>query len=109
PSLPHTPSVAVTLVAPHLANKCRPGCRAKQAMQILDCIRTDHSPVILGGDLSTTGTDYAPVSVSKVLTDRVKDYDKWAIQAVKWSTGAPTILFMPVNIMRNKNDPTGFD
>src|SRR6266566_319656 len=108
-AVPESPTGAVTVVAPHLENKCKPGCRAKQAMQILDWIRTDHNPVILGGDLNTTGTDNAPVSVSKVLTDRVKDYDKSAIQAVKWSTGAPTILYMPVNIMRNKNDPTGFD
>ena len=59
--------------------------------------------------MNTTGTDNAPVSVSKVLTDRVKDYDKWAIEAAKWSTGAPTVLLVPVNMMRNKNDPTGFD
>lgn len=108
-AVPESPTGAVTVVAPHLENKCKPGCRAKQAMQILDWIRTDHNPVILGGDLNTTGTDNAPVSVSKVLTDRVKDYDKWAVQAVKWSTGAPTILLMPVNMLRNKNDPTGFD
>jgi hypothetical protein len=44
-----------------------------------------------------------------VLTDRVKDYDKWAVEAVKWSTGVPTVLLIPVNMMRNKNDPTGFD
>jgi endonuclease/exonuclease/phosphatase family metal-dependent hydrolase len=108
-AVPESPTGAVTVVAPHLENKCKPACRAKQARQILDWIRTDHNPVILGGDLNTTGTDNAPVSVSKVLTDRVKDYDKWAIQAVKWSTGAPTILLMPVNMLRNKNDPTGFD
>jgi hypothetical protein len=83
--------------------------RAKQAEQILEWIHGDHNPVILGGDLNTTGTDNAPVSVSKVLTDRVKDYDKWAVEAVKWSTGAPTVLLIPVNMMRNKNDPTGFD
>jgi endonuclease/exonuclease/phosphatase family metal-dependent hydrolase len=108
-AVPESPTGAVTVVAPHLENKCKPGCRAKQATQILDWIGADHNPIILGGDLNTTGTDNAPVSVSKVLTDRVKDYDKWAIQAVKWSTGAPTILLMPVNMMRNKNDPTGFD
>jgi hypothetical protein len=44
-----------------------------------------------------------------VVTDRLKDPDKWALAAVKWSTGSPTILLMPVNMMRNKNDPTGFD
>jgi endonuclease/exonuclease/phosphatase family metal-dependent hydrolase len=108
-AVPESPTGAVTVVAPHLENKCKPECRAKQAKQILDWIRDDHNPIILGGDLNTTGTDNAPVSVSKVLMDRVKDYEKWAIDAVKWSTGAPTILLVPVNMMRNKNDPTGFD
>ena len=108
-ALPESPTGAVTVVAPHLENKCKPGCRAKQAIQILEWIRTDHNPVILGGDLNTTGTDNAPVSVSKVLSDRVKDYDKWAVSAIKWSTGAPTIFLMPINMMRSKNDPTGFD
>ena len=108
-AVPESPTGAITVVAPHLENKCKPGCRAKQAEQILEWIHGDHNPVILGGDLNTTGTDNAPVSVSKVLTDRVKDYDKWAVEAVKWSTGAPTILLIPVNMMRNKNDPTGFD
>ena len=108
-AVPESPTGAVTVVAPHLENKCKPACRAKQAMQILEWIHADHNPVILGGDLNTTGADNAPTSVSKVLADRVKDYHKWGVEAVKWSTGAPTILLMPVNMMRNKNDPTGFD
>jgi endonuclease/exonuclease/phosphatase family metal-dependent hydrolase len=108
-AVPESPTGAVTVVAPHLENKCKPGCRLKQALQILEWIKADHNPVILAGDLNTTGSDNAPVSVSKVVKDRVKDPQKWALQAVKWSTGAPTILLMPVNMMRNKNDPTGFD
>jgi endonuclease/exonuclease/phosphatase family metal-dependent hydrolase len=107
--VPESPTGAVTVVAPHLENKCKPDCRLKQARQILQWIRSDHNPVILGGDLNTTGSDNAPISTSKVLMDRVKDPDKWAVSALKWSTGAPTILFTPINMMRNKNDPTGFD
>ena len=108
-AVPESPTGAVTVVAPHLENKCKPGCRLKQALQILEWIKADHNPVILAGDLNTTGSDNAPVSVSKVVKDRLKDPDKWALQAVKWSTGAPTILLMPGNMVRNKNDPTGFD
>ena len=107
--VPESPTGAVTVVAPHLENKCKPGCRLKQALQILEWIKADHNPVILAGDLNTTASDNAPVSVSKVVTNRLKDPDKWALEAVKWSTGAPTILLMPINMMRNKNDPTGFD
>jgi endonuclease/exonuclease/phosphatase family metal-dependent hydrolase len=108
-AVPESPTGAVTVVAPHLENKCKPGCRLKQALQILEWIKADHNPVILAGDLNTTASDNAPVSVSKVVTDRLKDPEKWALEAVKWSTGAPTILLMPINMMRNKNDPTGFD
>ena len=108
-AVPESPTGAVTVVAPHLETKCKPDCRAKQALQILDWIKSDPNPVIIGGDLNTTGSDSAPVSVSKVVKDRLKDPDKWAVSAIKWSTGAPTILLMPVNMMRNKNDPTGFD
>jgi len=108
-AVPESPTGAVTVVAPHLENKCRPECRLKQAKEILDWIHGDHNPIIIGGDLNTTGTDNAPTSMSKVLTDRIKDPDKWVISAVKWSTGAPTILLMPINMFRNKNDPTGTD
>jgi len=108
-AVPESPTGAVTVVAPHLENKCKPECRVKQAAQVLEWIKSDPNPVILGGDLNTSGTDSAPVSVSKVLTNRVKDYDRWATSAIKWSTGAPTVLLVPVNFMRNKNDPTGFD
>jgi endonuclease/exonuclease/phosphatase family metal-dependent hydrolase len=108
-AVPESPTGAVTVVAPHLETKCKPECRRKQMAEILGWIRGDTNPVILGGDLNTSASDTSPTSVSKVITNRLKDPDKWATAAVKWSTGAPTILLMPMNMMRNKNDPTGFD
>jgi endonuclease/exonuclease/phosphatase family metal-dependent hydrolase len=108
-AVPESPTGAVTVVAPHLETKCKPECRRKQMTQILGWIRAEKNPVILAGDFNTSGSDSSPTSVSKVVTNRLKDPDKWAVTAVKWSTGAPTILLMPVNMMRNKNDPTGFD
>lgn len=107
--VPESPTGAVTVVAPHLETKCRPECRRKQMTQILEWIRAEKNPVILAGDFNTSGTDTSPTSVSKVIANRLKDPDKWAVTAIKWSTGAPTILLMPVNMLRNKNDPTGFD
>jgi endonuclease/exonuclease/phosphatase family metal-dependent hydrolase len=108
-AVPESPTGAVTVVAPHLETKCKPECRRKQMTQILEWIRAEKNPVILAGDFNTSGSDSSPTSVSKVITNRLKDPDKWAISAIKWSTGAPTILLMPVNMLRNKNDPTGFD
>jgi endonuclease/exonuclease/phosphatase family metal-dependent hydrolase len=108
-AVPESPTGAVTVVAPHLETKCKPECRRKQMTEILGWIRAEKNPVILAGDFNTSGTDSSPTSVSKVITNRLKDPDKWAVTAIKWSTGAPTILLMPVNMLRNKNDPTGFD
>jgi len=108
-AVPESPTGAVTVVAPHLETKCKPECRRKQMAEILGWIRAETNPVILAGDLNTSGSDSSPTSVSKVVTNRLKDPDKWATSAIKWSTGAPTFLLMPMNMMRNKNDPTGFD
>jgi endonuclease/exonuclease/phosphatase family metal-dependent hydrolase len=108
-AVPESPTGAVTVVAPHLETKCKPECRRKQMTEILGWIKAETNPVILAGDFNTSGSDTSPTSVSKVITNRLKDPDKWAVTAVKWATGAPTILLMPVNFMRNKNDPTGFD
>jgi endonuclease/exonuclease/phosphatase family metal-dependent hydrolase len=108
-AVPESPTGAVTVVATHLENKCKPECRRKQMQQILDWIKADANPVILAGDMNTTATDSSPTSISKVLKDRLKDPHAWARSAIKWSTGAPTVLLMPVNFMRSKNDPTGFD
>jgi endonuclease/exonuclease/phosphatase family metal-dependent hydrolase len=108
-AVPESPTGIVTVVATHLENKCKPECRRKQMQQILAWAKADANPVILAGDMNTTAADSSPTSVSKVLKDRVKDPHAWARTAIKWSTGAPTILLLPVNLMRNKNDPTGFD
>jgi endonuclease/exonuclease/phosphatase family metal-dependent hydrolase len=108
-AVPESPTGAITVVAPHLETKCKPECRRKQMAEILGWIGGEKNPVILGGDFNTSASDTSPTSVSKVVTNRLKDPDKWAMSAIKWSTGAPTILLMPVNMMRNKNDPTGFD
>jgi endonuclease/exonuclease/phosphatase family metal-dependent hydrolase len=108
-AVPESPTGFVTVVATHLENKCKPECRRKQAEQILEWIHADANPVIFAGDLNTTATDAAPTSALKILNDRIKDPHAWARSAIKWTTGAPTILLMPVNYMRAKNDPTGVD
>jgi len=36
------------------------------------------NPVILAGDFNTSASDTSPTSVSKVITERLKDPDKWA-------------------------------
>jgi endonuclease/exonuclease/phosphatase family metal-dependent hydrolase len=108
-AVPESPTGTLTVVATHLENKCKPECRRKQMAQILQWIRADPNPLVLAGDMNTTGSDSSPTSARKILNERLKDPDAWVKDAVKWSTGAPTALLMPLNMFRNKNDPTGFD
>jgi endonuclease/exonuclease/phosphatase family metal-dependent hydrolase len=108
-AVPESPTGSVTVVATHLENKCKPECRRKQMKQIMEWIQADANPVIIAGDMNTTASDSSPTSVSKLLKERVKDPDRWALAAIKWTTDAPTGFLMPLNIYRSKNDPTGFD
>jgi len=107
-AVPESPTGAVTVVAPHLETKCKPEAgetdggnsrldpRRKKSRD--SCRRLQH--------LRLRHISYFRIQGDHGALERS---DKWATSAIKWSTGAPTILLMPVNMMRNKNDPTGFD
>jgi len=105
---PEVRTGAATLVAAHLESKCKPGCRTKQMDALLDQIKDVDHPVILAGDLNTTGSDAAPISVRRLILDRVKNYEFWATQALKWATPIswPLMILEPAKYFRNYLDPT---
>jgi len=102
------PGKKVTVVAAHLENKCAPKCRQEQAIDLLNQVREADGPVILAGDLNTTGSDAAPVSVRRELAKRVKNPRFWAGQAVNWFSpvSVPRLFTMPANYFKNYQDPT---
>jgi hypothetical protein len=67
----------------------------------------DH-PVIVAGDLNTTGTDGAPTSIRHEILNRLKNYECWVAQALKWGTPAslPLALLTPVGYFKTYLDPT---
>lgn len=83
----------VTIVATHLENRCVPECRVKQFQYILNKISTVRNPVILAGDLNTTGTDASPVIIKKEILKRVKDPEFIAKQAI--------LAFTPISFVEN--------
>lgn len=102
------PTGSATIVAPHLENKCKPDCRAKQMDALLDQIKEVENPVILAGDLNTSGADGTPMSIRREILERVKNYEFWTTQALKWATPAslPLLALSPVNYFKNYLDPT---
>lgn len=101
------PSGVITLVNAHLENKCQPSCRRGQMNALLHSIQQIQNPVILAGDLNTTGTDASTLSAAYITKSKVKDYRFWAGQALRWGTPMPST--MALNYFKNYNDPTATD
>ena len=107
-AVPESPTGTVTIVAPHLENKCPASCRPQQVEELLQELQQIRNPVILGGDLNTTGSDGAPTSITRKISKRVKNPKFWAGQAIHWfnPVNIPRLLVMPSNYFKNYLDPT---
>lgn len=107
-AVPESPTGLVTVVNAHLENKCQPACRQKQMRELLEELREVRNPIILGGDLNTTGSDGAPMSIQRELKKRLRNPSFWASQAVRWFTplSLPRLFTMPANYFKNYQDPT---
>ncbi|MDE1178822.1 MAG: hypothetical protein PW789_19785 [Edaphobacter sp.] len=106
-SIPDVPGGKVTIVNAHLENKCPPACRLRQMRSIFDAIKQTPYPVIFSGDLNTTGSDAAKLSLGYILKSKATDYRFWAGQAVRMGTPLPSLFAL--NYFKNFSDPTAFD
>jgi endonuclease/exonuclease/phosphatase family metal-dependent hydrolase len=106
--IPDLPGGVATVVNVHLENRCKPECRTKQMDALLSQIRDVHHVLIMGGDLNTSGTDGTPTSIRRELLKRLRDYEFWVTQALRWGTPAslPLAALTPVKYFRNYLDPT---
>jgi hypothetical protein len=75
---------------------------------LLSRIKEVGHPVIVAGDLNTTGFDGAPTSIRHEILNRVKNYEFWVTQALRWGTPAslPLAVLTPVRYFKNHLDPT---
>jgi endonuclease/exonuclease/phosphatase family metal-dependent hydrolase len=107
-SIPELPGGVATVVSIHLENKCKPECRTKQMDTLLSEIGNRENPIIIGGDLNTTGANGTPTSIRREILNRVKDYEFWIAQALRWGTPAslPLTASTSVNYFRTWRDPT---
>jgi endonuclease/exonuclease/phosphatase family metal-dependent hydrolase len=85
--VPELPGQQLTVAATHLENRARPKIRRQQMSQLLAEVRETKNPVIIGGDLNTSGGDGTPTSVKNLLYKRYGSTDFWATKGVQWATG----------------------
>jgi endonuclease/exonuclease/phosphatase family metal-dependent hydrolase len=89
--VPEAPGQIVTVAATHLENRAKPAIRRQQMEEVLKQIHDIPRPVILAGDLNTTGSDSTPTSVERMLYKRYGSTDFWTTKGVQWATGVGVI------------------
>ena len=90
--MPDLPEKQVTIVATHIENRTTPKGRVKQLDELLDMLRPIHNPVVIAGDMNTTGTDGSVTSIKSTVLKKINDPSFWATQGVKYATGAGLVM-----------------
>jgi endonuclease/exonuclease/phosphatase family metal-dependent hydrolase len=102
------PGGRLTIIATHLESKTKPEGRRKQLEELLARIRETNAPVVLAGDMNTSTQDSTPLSIERVLKNRLGSKSFWIKQGLSILTGIrlPTLLLGGVNTYRKQADPT---
>ncbi len=103
------PGGELTVVATHLEAKSKPSARLKQLEEVLSQIQPIDHPVVLAGDMNTSGSDSTPTSFQRELKKRLGSTSFWATQGIKYATGFGLLYDISVGVVkwqRVKNDPT---
>ncbi|MGC2212111.1 MAG: endonuclease/exonuclease/phosphatase family protein [Silvibacterium sp.] len=90
--VPDLPGQQVTIVATHLENRTTPKGRVKEMDEILDMVRPISHPVIIAGDMNTTGQDGSVLSIKSAALKKLNNPAFWATQGVKYATGVGVIM-----------------
>ena len=85
--VPDAPGERITIACTHLENRAKPNIRRQQMEQLLNEVHGIDTPVIIAGDMNTTGSDDTPTSVQNMLYKRYGSLDFWTTKGIQWSTG----------------------
>jgi len=103
------PTGTVTIVATHLEAKAKPAKRVDQLEELLAAIKSIDHPVIVAGDMNTSGSDATPTSFQREVKKRLGSKSFWATQGIKYATGVGLLYDITIGLVkmqRTRNDPT---
>src|SRR5208283_674449 len=89
--VPEAPGHRATIACTHLENRAKPKIRRQQMEELLNNVRDAANPVVIAGDMNTTGSDSTPTSVENMLYKRYGSLDFWTTKGVQWATGVGMI------------------
>jgi endonuclease/exonuclease/phosphatase family metal-dependent hydrolase len=109
--VPEAPGHVVTIASTHLENRAKPKIRRQQMVELLNHVRDSANPVIIAGDMNTTGGDSTPTSVENMLYKRYGSLDFWTTKGIQWATGVGMIYSgakaaMSLSGIQYRIDPT---
>lgn len=103
------PGGKMTIVATHLEAKAKPSERVKQLEELLKWIRAAEHPVVIAGDMNTSGSDSTPTSFQREIKRRLGSSSFWVTQGIKYATGVGLLYDISVGavkMQRTRRDPT---
>jgi endonuclease/exonuclease/phosphatase family metal-dependent hydrolase len=89
--VPEAPGQRVTIASTHLENRAKPKIRRQQMEELLNTVKDITNPVIIAGDMNTTGADSTPTSIENMLYKRFGSLDFWTTKGIQWTTGVGII------------------
>jgi endonuclease/exonuclease/phosphatase family metal-dependent hydrolase len=109
--VPDAPEKTVTIACTHLENRAKPKIRKQQMAELLNAVSEIKNPVIIAGDMNTTGSDSTPTSVENMLYKRYGSLDFWTTKGIKWTTGVGLVYTgaktaMSLSGIQYRIDPT---
>jgi endonuclease/exonuclease/phosphatase family metal-dependent hydrolase len=107
--IPELPEKQVTIVATHLENRTTPKGRVKQLDELLEMVRPINNPVVIAGDMNTTGTDGSVTTIRSAALKKINSPSFWATQGVKYATGvglAMDVATFGFKTTKFQGDPT---
>ena len=106
--VPQLDEKRLTIVATHLETRCGPSDRRRQMQEVLSLIHNISGPLVLAGDLNTSGSNQTPTS-GKEIVKRIRSKEFWAGQLMRVVTPfglAGSILFESAKFAPSVLDPT---
>ncbi len=106
---PEFPGGKATIVATHLEARTKPQNRVKQLQELLSQIKHITNPVIVAGDMNTSGNDMTPTSIGREIKKRLGSGDFWVDRSIKFLTGLGPVLDAVaggLRYARTHGDPT---
>lgn len=103
------PSGRVTIAATHLENRTISKNRVKQMQELLETVKPIANPVILAGDMNTSGSDLTPTSLRREMIKRFGNPHYWVKKGIQYALGFGVVedtLMNGVSFGRTMNDPT---